>query len=931
MPTMKGTSTFIAAATFMLSCTHPPVTKVVDRTPGPGDAQFLDAESAASKAGAPVHVQPGSLGPHLAETEAGWVLAWASPIPDGYRLFTSQVMGQTVSDATAILDFEGPLTQLLIEPSQTGSNLMVLAIQSAPSGDHLDAVLLGSGGELQAPKRRIQSTPAQIIWAQVQSALGDDGRRLVFWAEKQGHVADLYVAPLLDANLGGPRQIQRDAVAWQVAQIGGKAALSILSRKSALDPTLELSVHLFDASGQPHADPIPVAELNEGGMDLDMVEFGEQLLLAWSEPVASWSRLQLATVDLQKRESVVRHATPPRGDQTLLRLVSAQKQAYVAWEEPRLSRPTKRQVWIGKLDKPTSESSQKAPAASGAASPTIGAASAGDESAVSDEPSVSGATSQNAPRMRTLGHWDLLSSDNLLPLFSNVDGELSMLAQGEFCQDEKAHCKTPTAERFFARFDGESVPTVTRLTPLADSGRVQLAWDLTCSAEDSGDRPPCAALLSDADSVVHVYVAELGLKKQETSVGAFEPLGSGVAHLTSQHRIRAVPELSDLQVMGTDSETVVAWLSYFDPNEPYLTPKVPAPDGRRAPVRAQLTTEYLQNRELFSSTRTEAAVTSSESISLRARSFGGLGLARNGKQALLGWAALDNGSPQLFSTLLDETGRRVRQKMLTHRPGEVYDVTVTSVQDDFIVSFIAGPLDQQEVYAMRVDRTLRASRILQVSHGAGTPSGLSAQWVDDELLVVWSDARDDPNGGRTQIYAATIDAAASAILSPEAQVTDAEGACVSPQLGASSGPAGRLVLSYIELDVNGPATAGSAEALDFGRLSYVSVARGPQPILRTLAEAAPLLVPVEQVGAFSLDCSTNCRAALTSRLEGAQTMWLAELGAQSARASSVMTLHNGSPFSTVPVLFEDQLYYSDLDRPGGTYQLMMATIEWHVP
>src|SRR5690606_14932611 len=131
----------------------------------------------------------------------------------------------------------------------------------------------------------------------------------------------------------------------------------------------------------------------------------------------------------------------------------------------------------------------------------------------------------------------------------------------------------------------------------------------------------------------------------------------------------------------------------------YTTPSAPAPDGRRAPVRARLENQVIACDA--------SSVASNQVISYRARSLGGVELSfRNENQGLMVWAALDGAAPQMFATLLDAQGHKVQQEMVTKSTGEITDVNVIAVESGYIVAWVESTGNRAEVWAMPLSEQL---------------------------------------------------------------------------------------------------------------------------------------------------------------------------------------------------------------------------------
>jgi hypothetical protein len=97
-----------------------------------------------------------------------------------------------------------------------------------------------------------------------------------------------------------------------------------------------------------------------------------------------------------------------------------------------------------------------------------------------------------------------------------------------------------------------------------------------------------------------------------------------------------------------------------------------------------------------------------ETVSYRAHSPGGVALASSAgsDRALLAWAALDGAEPQVFVTLLDKSGKRVSQRMLSHGKGAVEQVSAAALPKG---GYAVAWLNQQAGMRHSFVATLRAN------------------------------------------------------------------------------------------------------------------------------------------------------------------------------------------------------------------------------
>jgi hypothetical protein len=649
--------------------------------------------------------------------------------------------------------------------------------------------------------------------------------------------------------------------------VGGVSAWQVIEADSAVTlATVEgtsgaaVVVRQLGAIGQVLGAPLQLAKGVDGALDLDMAASKSQITVAWSAREKYQSRLYGATLD---RSGNVLHAARPL-------TVPRGNQALVRVIGS-LTSDVQYFIW----DEPEQGEGS-------------GRALFVGKRTIQDDALVAVASLQ------------VDGTDALLPSFAGAPGGLALL--------------TETAD--LGRMGiiwGEKVAS----TPLSVPGENQLtmSWDLSCSKNG------CFALLADDGYPTNIYVAELQGKPLDSSALHMTP-ESELPRVVSREPFAEVPELSALGGLrsATGSGDLLSMVSYFDPMQPSIASDAVAPDGRRDPVRA-----LLKNISVGATVAHGQLETSTEVISYRARSLGGVALVRGeNEHSLLAWAALDNQTPQLFATILDAQGRKIRQKMLTREKGEVSDISAVRVGDAYEIAWVDGRGPTSQVFTMRVDEQLRIRR------GAGAltslavaPTGLDMTVIDEQVFLTWADSQRD--GDQSDIYFASVDAKTGQPLRGPVRLMETHGHSHSPEFGVTKDNAGVRTVVCAWVDELGGEEEGGASRLSFVRLSSDGV-----------ANEEPTDVPVlGSVADFSLSCDDSaCRALLAVEIPKPDGRQAGSLWGATYRpgfppvAKQLLGLRAGLTTGVTPVLVGGDAYFADLDSGAARWLLHRARIEW---
>jgi hypothetical protein len=507
---------------------------------------------------------------------------------------------------------------------------------------------------------------------------------LLLWAEPSGALARVLVMELDEAGAPASNPTELPGPARAWQAVpSGKGAVALL-----VDERRGLRLVQVSERGEVLASrEVPGA--GPVGNDVDLGAEGDRLLYAFTQASPIDDRVFVGVSDLDGNPAgVARPAVPPFGEQRLLHLVAGGGGAFLVWQDT-VQHPGV--LHIGAL---------------------------GPDGIVTGEPVV-------LP-------WD---GEAPAPEFSAAGG-LHALA---WACVESLDCSEPLLPAQID-FDPKKLEPKA-VNPWFADGRVpDLAWDLRCGSTG------CLGLGAVFGDPSHAYLLGSERAAGHWLTPAWKPGHSRPRARELAAAFEPLP-LSDFDVLASDEGTLVGWLSYFDPAAPYVTPKEPAPDGRKAPVRAQLWTQWLPGG--FQATGGEP-LPEPTVISYRARSPGGVSLAPGQRSNLLVWTAIDSGVPQVFTTLVDAHGKKVAQQMLTRQKGTVLSVTAAAGEKGWVVGWIDDRTGTARPYlALLSDRLARKLPDQRIGADGPETTGIAVSLVGEQVWHVRSETAGGASGALT--------------------------------------------------------------------------------------------------------------------------------------------------------------------------------------
>lgn len=811
-------------------------------------------------------VPKGSLGPRLVVHKSGKLLVWLTPSGPKEGLFSVYVSDEGKVSPSKRLASANPAHRSLEVARMVDGSAAAVTVRRNGNREIIELLYLGPQGALRGGPHRVAEIPGSVLWTKM-AATKEGG--LLLWAERTSELASIHVVPLRPEGPGAASRIVGDVAAWQIAETG--SALTLVTTEGRTDRSIVL--RQLGARGQVVTAPIQLARSVQGGLDLDVAISQGRIVAAWTARVGIESRLFGTTLD--RRGKVLSAAAPltrPRGEQALVRAVASGEsdRVYLVWDEPDPQVGATRQLLVGEL-------------------------------------------LASQARMEPSYRLAVEMGDPLLPAFAASSSGLAILTQAKICGVTAlatATCAEELRSRVAIQWTQEEVLS----TPLLIDGEKPpaMAWDLTCSGDE------CDCLVAGDGSPTQVFLARLG--GAQLALPALVRQVEPAPRLVSREALSEVPELADLDALSLDGSgnALLSWISYFDPTLPYVTPERPAPDGRRAPVRALLKTVMFEKEQANGEGRFSETV-----ISYRARSLGGVAIQKlQGEGAVVVWAALDNQSPQIFATVVDGEGRKLRQQMLTRHSGEVSDVAAMSVEGGTLIVWVDGREETSQIYGIIVDDQLQVRVPARpLTADAVSPTGLSLAKTKDGVVLVWADSRGGK--GHSDIYVLGLDERLARPDPVPHRLLETDEHSHSPELSVYERPDGSSAIMCAWVDSSSSGTA------DKSRLFWAQLAVNGELI------AEPKSSEMDgSVRDFSLSCTGDkCRSLMSVESHDAErptgALWAAVYDPETGpKGRRILGLRASLTTGVTPVIVGESVFFADLDDSAKTWILHRASIDW---
>ena len=803
----------------------------------------------------------GTFGPYLGMRAQGGLALWASAEAGNRSWFARPLSAAGEPNGDTVRLGEAPRELGLVTVRPMHDAFALVSSHTTSDGAVIDIALLSADGSLLAGPTTLGRTTSAPLWIEaIPTAQGAN----VLWAASGAGRAEIWTTQVnqkgeLSAN---PRLLTRDVGAWQAVAFGKGLALAVthVGKGNAHGP-IELS--LLDGSAT--ALPIMINAPISADLDLDMASLGDHLVLAWSDHRGGENRVFSAAVDSTgKLIANPAPATPPLGEQAVLRVVppaEGSPHAYLAWESLEAQTPTNRSFEIAEFQPNGRVSS---------------------------------------PR----GVFEYWKMDGSMPEIAATAGGVAVLTLAPVCTHGGECSKSAPIAPEFVAFDSNFVIRSSEPLWPSDGTRGSLAWNLTCPGSS------CFALSAESGVPSRVALTRLEHRSDVYRAPAQRVELQAPPRIVGDEALAETAPLSQVALTPSGAGTLLGWITDFDPTTPWVKLTKPTADGRFEPLRARLDLQAFASSEPFT------PVGPAETLSLRAHSLGGIALSGSPSQkdVLAAWAGLDGGQPQVFLTLLDKAGKKLAQRMLTHKNGDLSDVAVAAIGSDYLVSWVDERSRDPEVYATKVSHALNhISAEQRITQAPGAATDLSLVPTKSGALAIWADARESELPGAADIYSAALRGSDASRSANEVCLLKSRPHSFAP--AAQAYGTGALV-AWLEAAADN--AEGEAAHVAFAVLDAAGQVQGSVQSV-SIGDGTPITL--------GLDCVEQVCHAVVAVDEDAHGALYA-ITVKDGRTSNAVRIRrsNNAPSSVAPVVHGNEVYVSDVAQ--GLARLRRLQLEW---
>lgn len=807
-----------------------------------------------------------ALGPFVAQgPDGGGLVAWIAR-PDqeareGQQLLVVPVAadGAPLRSPRAVAQVPQEATSLVVESTGLVHGGWFVAWSAIlDRGESLTVLGLTPDGAVRGSAVEVERTEDHIQWVKI---VPTSGGALCVWAEE---------TPAGDANIlttsidieghprGLPARVARGVAGWQAVRAGDGIGLALVAMGPLGDgpPAGTLTWQRLDAEGRPAGPSAVVSTKGTVGSDVEVVPTEDEWIMAWTDRTGEDPRVMLAAVDARGR---VRGPTPAMsavGGSSVVALAAGSRGVVLAWQQPHARLRSELELNLARV---TEAALSAQPMSSLAIAP-------------GQRPELVATASGFAllaPARACLAEFGVRCPEKIVPSFVRLGARLEVLQ----------------TEPLFIGDDGDPAT---------------IGWGLRCRDVDR-----CFAFAAPSTTPTPIYAVDLP-PRSSPYAAPLPPAGRADApRVTGVETIASGQEYDDLAAVRLGPSTLVAT----------MTNALDVPRSSRRTRGAKVTLDLVDDDgHLLAPART---------LTSRALSAGGIALAAGpaaDPRAAVAWIARRGSAPEVDVALIDRSGQSLREVHLTGMNGDASNVAVAWAKTGWIIAWVDDRDGNGDVYAARLDPDLtRAGPDQQIRRAPGDASDLALAVGDDVAWIAWSDPRESPREGVSDIFASTLRLEDAARTGDEVRVLSSALHSRSPRLVTTSD--GGALVAWIEEAPAGIDAPGAAMVARLDRTARVVGAPSalPLPPHERVTEVA-LEREIDEVRAVVVDASPDGLSMTALRL--------AENGASKTDLSDLLDLDAPGSFQVALALAGSSMVFSDIGGSPSDRRVRHASVQW---
>ena len=348
----------------------------------------------------------------------------------------------------------------------------------------------------------------------------------------------------------------------------------------------------------------------------------------------------------------------------------------------------------------------------------------------------------------------------------------------------------------FVRLDGSLGVVQVEALRLPDSEQKELAspraagiaWGLDCAAGQ------CVVLTATGDAPTLVHAIELKERPSLYVPPLVVPPPADAPRATALSTLAAGEPYADIASARIGDGSLVALVTATTDDPIGLTKSAkgkPPPPARGPGSGATLSLRALDAAGAIQGSPT--------TLTTRALSVGGVAIAAGPTPedgAAVAWVAREGGDPQVHVTLVDRLGKKLNDVLVTTERGDASDVAITWAGGGWVVAWVDGRDGNGEVYASHLSPDLKKiAGQERVTKAPGDASDVAILAREGTVWLAWSDPRESPNDGFSDIYLAPLRAQDARRSGDEVRLLATAAHSRSPSVAASGDG---IVVGWIE-------------------------------------------------------------------------------------------------------------------------------------